>query len=78
MLKRLFDIIFSLLGLIVFILSGDVAKFVALLGISVALFVVLATKTPGYISQIEQEAVQQWQQQDHEDHTCRSGNAGGC
>jgi len=59
----------AILGLCVFFLSGEVTKFVALLGISVALFVVLATHTPSYIKHIEQEAVQQWQQRGQEGRT---------
>jgi len=57
----------AILGLCVFFLSGEVAEFVALLGISVALFVLLAAKIPSYINQIEQKAIQEWQQQQPED-----------
>ncbi len=59
----------AILGLCVFFMSGDIAKFVALLGISLVMFMILAPNVTAFAKQIQHEALEQWQQREHEGHT---------
>ena len=47
-------------GIVAYFLTGDVAKFVILLGISWVLFIWLSTQIVDHVAQIQREAVKKW------------------
>ncbi len=68
-IKAAFCEVPAIFGLFTFLISGDIAKFVGLLAVSLVLFMILAPQVTGYVRQIEREALEEWQQREHEGHT---------
>ncbi len=50
----------AIFGLFAFLISGNIARFVALLGVALVLFAIMAPQVVSHVNEIRAEAVEQW------------------